>query len=679
MKLKNNSFFVYGVIFILLIILFFVYLNINHISLSLNNSEKSTLTYDEQDWLKEQGKLIFAADRNAPPLRFVDKADNQYKGVVVDYINVLSIDLGINIETHPLLWEDALSSLSEGKTDVCDMFRSKEREKHFLFTNPIYILRAVLVVRNEYKKNGDIGSMSVATPKGDYANEYLIDTYPTINLVYVSDVEAAVELLVEGKVDAVAGDEPVVLYEMKKNHYESLLRIIEEPLYENEVVLAVPKSKPELITILNKGIKSIERTDQLALIQQKWFGISTPIVQLENYSKIIILVIIIAGILVFFLINMSIWNSLLKRQVEKRTKEVMNSKNDLQITFDGMTEYLTVINLDYTVLNINESFLKFLGNTKENINNKHCKELFKEFNENNICKMVNSTIKEEKYFEQEISCNTQYYVIRTYPLNDTATGKLKNILVIIENVTKEKITERQMFQANKMSAIGQLAAGMGHEIRNPLGIIRNHSFILRQMFKDDKAFKSLDYIDSSVERANKIINNLLEFSRLTDDTKKWFNLYQLISKILELEHKTLINNNIEYQFQCDENLRFFSNEESLKHILINLISNAVDAIDENGIIIIKVMVNNYGITLSIKDSGEGIPKDEIEKIFNPFYSTKIPGEGTGLGLYIVYNEIKKLNGDILVKSEINVGTLFEIYLPFDLEEKNEQIDKDINR
>ena len=628
----------------------------------LKNHKNPILTLEEQRWLKEQGSLIYAADNNAPPLRFVDAADNQYKGVVVDYINLLSLELGVNIELHPLLWQDALKSLEEGKSDICDMFRSKERSKHFLFTNPIYNLRAVLVVNSNHRGTSSLESMVLATQKGDYVNEYLINTYPGIKIIQVDNVCSALDLLLDGKVDAVAGDEPVVLYQIKNKNAESTLHIKETPLYEEEVVFAVPKSKPQLVTIINKGIAALNDTNQLERIQQKWFGISAPIVQLPDYSTRIKYILVIAGFLMMIVVGMVTWNYFLKQEVERRTKELLDSKHDLQITFDGMTEYIAVTDLDLKIVNINKSFLDCLGYSQSQVLNRHCREIFQHFNSVNIENMIADTIASGENLEEEITNMGNYYVVRTYPLKDTR-GSMKNILIVIQNITKEKISEKQILQANKMAAIGQLAAGMGHEIRNPLGIIRNHSYILRALYEEEKIVRSLDYIDASVERASRIIDNLLEFSRLTGDDKRWIYLKDFITKILELEHKTLMKLNIEYSVACSENIRLYSNIESLKHILINLISNAVDAIGENGSIRITVSSNEERISLSVEDTGKGIPEDELEKIFNPFYSTKDPGKGTGLGLYIVYNEVEKLNGHISVTSIPHEKTVFEISLP----------------
>lgn len=133
------------------------------------------ITEQEIQWLKEQDSIIYAANENAPPLRFVDSKDNQYKGVVVDYINQLSLELGVDIQTVPMKWDKALESLRIGKTHICDMFINDERSEAYLFTDPIYNLRTVLLSRiDENLEFNQINNMTIATEKGDYANNYLI-------------------------------------------------------------------------------------------------------------------------------------------------------------------------------------------------------------------------------------------------------------------------------------------------------------------------------------------------------------------------------------------------------------------------------------------------------------------------------------------------------------------------
>lgn len=654
MKLKKD--FNYLWILLLLVIVMFAFYKIGENRTA--NNEITPLTLAEKVWLKENSPLIYSADNNAPPLRFVDPADGQYKGVVIDYVNLLSLNLGVNIEVHPLLWDDAINSLKEGDSDICDMFSSVDRSKYFLFSDPIYNLRAVVAT---YLTDKPISEMKFATQKGDYLNEWLINKYPNIQLIYVDDLSSAMDLLLEKKVDAVAGDEPVLLNQLQNKDINNELHILEKPLYENQVVFAITKSKPELVAILNKGIASMNQSGQLEIIQQKWFGISTPIVKAPDNSERIRQALMGAGILALILFIMIAWNYLLKREVDRRTRELIDSKDDLQITFDGMTEYIALFDNTLKVLNINQSFANILEKPKESLIGVSCKEIFSSFRSDELGSMVWESFESKTSKEKEYLLNNTYYSIRTFLLDDVDV-KANKLLVVFQNITKEKLSEKQMLQSNKMEAIGQLAAGMAHEIRNPLGIVRNHSYIMRSK-NDDTLFKSLDFIDSAIERAGGIIDNLLRFSRLTDDGVNVLNLYDLLSKTLEIGNSLFLELNITTILKCDKDLMIYSNAESLNHILLNLISNAVDAIEKDGVIEIACYKVEENIVITFKDSGKGMSDLEVENVFNPFYTTKTPNKGSGLGLYIVYNEVIKLGGDIHVQNHDSGNMVFVIQLP----------------
>ena len=629
------------------------------------------LTKAEREWLNDNPRLIFAADRNAPPLRFLDESDNQYKGVVVDYVNLLSLEIGFTVELHPLLWEDALKSLAEGKSDLCDMFASEERAKYYLFTKPFYNLRAVMVARekdNITRKSLEEKGFKIAVQKGDYINEFLNKKYPELEIVQVADVFEALDLLVKGEVNAVGGDEPVVLYQLDKNNLKDTIKIVGEPLYEDECVLAVPKSKPQLVPILNKGIDVLKQKEQLEKIQQKWFGISAPIAKQYDISKLKnYLILLLAVVFSVFFIMLILANSL-KKQVKLRTRELEDSRNDLQIVFDGMTEYMIIVNKNNTIMNINKAFTDYVGKPREKIIGTHCSNYLNRFCSSCDDCIVANTFNTKDSYQKEIYSKNEVYKLDTFPLMDSDM-LIKNVLIVISNITSEKISKNQVLQANKMAAIGQLAAGVAHEIRNPLGIVRNHTFILKnENIKNEKMVESLDIIDSAVERASRIITNLLDFSRISGDSWEWVKIRSFINNIIELQYKYMQGKNINYSIDCDSDLKAYINQESLKLILINLISNAIDAMDSNGRLMIEAYPNEHGLKIRCTDTGHGIQKDNLEKLFNPFYTTKGPGKGTGLGLYIVYNEVKKLNGEISVASEVNNGTSFEVFIPVKLEE-----------
>lgn len=555
---KKNIFILFSVIILFLSSFYYFYIY------GPNSNNDIKLTSIEKDYLENLEEIVYAADQNAPPLRFVDKSDGQYKGVVIDYISQLSLELGVNIQTKPLLWEEALESLKSGDTQICDMFPSDERSQHFIFTKPIYNLRAAVAVnRNNNENLNSLFSKNIklATQKGDYLNYYMINNYPNVELVYTSDIESAFRLLEEGTVDAIAGDEPVILYfqNISKNPD---IKILDETLYEKEVVFALEKSETVLQSILNKGIDSINSKHQLEKIQQKWFGISAPITRYDKSVSVVKYAIF--GIIPFLILSISVL-------------------------------------------------------------------------------IINRSLKKQ----------------------------------VIEYAEKEKFHERLSLQANKMAAIGELASGIAHEIRNPLGIIRTQSFILRgKQDISNEGIVSLEYIENAVERASKIIDNLLNFSKISDETNQKTYIKNFLESIISLENEAIIKRKIEVELNCKENLVVSINQEAMKHILINLFSNGIDALSEfdsdgsyinnsvnNPKIIIEAYHNLDELLITFRDNGTGIDNDDLDQIFNPFFTTKGPNKGTGLGLYIVYNQVSKLNGRIWVESEKGKGTKFYVSIP----------------
>lgn len=654
----KKKYIVFVIIFFMLILItqFFVF-----------NYNEKYLTEEEIKWLKNQESIIYAANENAPPLRFVDDIDNQYKGVVIDFVNQLSLELGVDIQTVPMQWDEALLSLKEGRTQICDMFINKERSQDYLFTDSIYNLRTVLLTRSNENFNVKyINDMKISTEFGDYANSYLLENYPDAELVYTNNVEEAFELFITGEVDAVIGDEPIISYllvDRKENLNPEYTNII---LYQHEVVFGVTKDKPELVQILNKAISQLKTKGQLEKIQQKWFGISTPLTDNENTSELIktmliafaLTFIIVGGIFVLIIFN----NFSLQRLVKIRTTELENSRNELQIIFDGISEFMMVVAKDKKVLKINKSFHDYIKNNKFVLREDNCNEYISIFcNDCNNC-MLDEVYLHNKKINKEVMVGHEVYEMNFQLLKDDNNS----VLISIKNITIDKINRNKMLQTNKMIAVGQLAAGLAHEIRNPLGIIRTQSYLLRINDKiDEAAYKSLDYIDVAVNRASKIIDNILSFSRLSSNAEKLIDVNQLIERLIDL-HSEAINKykiNVNIESNIKEQLQL--NVESLEHIILNLITNAVDSMNMGGILKIKTFLEDGVLTVVCEDNGSGIDEHNINSIFNPFFTTKELGKGTGLGLFIVYSEVEKLNGKIDVKSKLGEGTTFVITIPLE--------------
>mgnify|MGYP000131932780 CR=1 FL=1 len=631
------------------------------------------LTENEKQYLANNEKLIYSSDRNSPPIRFMDPEDKQYKGVVIDYMNSLSVELGEEIDFKPLVWEKALLQLKEGKTDICDMFYSKKRAKDYIFSDPVYLLRSIILVKKNNKtiKNvEDLKNKKVAMQKADYAVEYLKRNFgENINYILVNNIEEAIELLMNNKVEAVVGDEPVVTYFSSTKNLNDELKIINPPLYEKYIRLAVPKSEKKLISILNKGIFSLRRKGILEGIQQKWFGLSGSMIE-KGINRYLSIIFITAAILIFIITLFFIWNYSLNKKIAKRTKELQDSKNKLQTIFDGVEDLMILLDKDYNIDNINQVFCEHLSLNRDEIIGKSCSDNV--FNNDGsflleYCQddKVSQSLLDGKKRNKEINFNNKIFKMGIFPIkidNLKKESSNKKVLIVFKDITKELLNEKELFHANKMAAIGQLAAGMAHEIRNPLGLIRTYSYLLKNKLnkKDEKTVSYFQEIENSIDKISRIIDDLLNTSYSSNEQKEWINIDNYLKRIFSL-HKNLMKN-ISWKIEGNENMEIYLNKDRLEHILFNLISNAVDSIDQEGKIEINYGIKKENFYINIKDNGEGIKDSDLSNIFNPFFTTKSPGDGTGLGLYIVYTEIEKLGGKINVESQKDKGTIFKISL-----------------
>ena len=226
--------------------------------------------------------------------------------------------------------------------------------------------------------------------------------------------------------------------------------------------------------------------------------------------------------------------------------------------------------------------------------------------------------------------------------------------------------------ANKLASIGRLAAGVAHEINNPLAIINEAAGLMRDIIEDSEDFenkkkflKLVGGISDSVNRAKTITHRLLGFARRMDVTPEVIDLNDTIREVVGFLEKEFLYRSIHLELNLDENLpKVKIDRGQLQQVFLNIINNALDAVKEGGTIDVTSEVkDSKTIHVVISDSGDGIPKDLLTHIFDPFFTTKDKGKGTGLGLSISYGIMKKLEGTILVESEVNKGTKFTIEIP----------------
>jgi two-component system NtrC family sensor kinase len=238
---------------------------------------------------------------------------------------------------------------------------------------------------------------------------------------------------------------------------------------------------------------------------------------------------------------------------------------------------------------------------------------------------------------------------------------------------KEKMSQ-QVIETGKLASIGELAAGIAHEINNPVAIMTEEAGWIQDLLEEedlsqsenlDEFQKSLNQIRTQGMRCKDITHKLLSFARRTDSSTKDVALNDLINEVVHLSSQRVKYANVSLNADLQENLPSIkASDTELQQVLLNLVNNALDAMEkEGGSLDIRTKFDGQEMTVVVADNGPGIPEANLARIFDPFFTTKPVGKGTGLGLSICYGIIKKMGGDIEVDSKVGKGTAFTIRIP----------------
>jgi len=354
----------------------------------------------------------------------------------------------------------------------------------------------------------------------------------------------------------------------------------------------------------------------------------------------------------------------------ERENSLKNIDDSLKNIISSINEYaLYVINLDGLITYFGMGCEKMFGYTKPQIIFKHVGILHNVNKAAFELSLIFEKVRQSGRYESEMELFTRQG--QAIPVRMTvnrfldADGKLTGYIFIAKDITETKKLEYQVFQAEKLAALGQLSAGMAHEINNPLFVISGRLEILKQEKIAPEYREVLDLIDSQATRIRKLVDRILKFSRKSTLTLDKVDINQIIDLALPLVNDSqLPARKVEIIKSFAGNLpKVLGDPDQLQEVFLNMIINAYQAMPGGGLI--KITTSNFEnlyAQVQITDSGVGIPAANFKNIFMPFFSTK--GKGTGLGLSICHNIIKSHNGSIELESQINQGTTFTIKLPF---------------
>jgi len=351
--------------------------------------------------------------------------------------------------------------------------------------------------------------------------------------------------------------------------------------------------------------------------------------------------------------------------------ELLNSRNTLRALFDSIPASFYIIDRNYSLVAINRSRASRVGMAPNQLVGKKCYEsLYHQVNPCVGCEvgetLFNAILTNRNQRIWGENDTTTEWEISTYPIVDNNDLVIQAIL-FEQDVTEKRHLETELIQSEKLAAVGQLAAGVAHEINNPLAaVIANAQILMRDLPNDQEDWmESVKLIETAGQRAGNVVKNLLGLARKELYEFLPIDLNESIRNALNLLSHELLIHPVKIEFDEGEGFpRIVASKENMQSVWINIIMNAIEAIGENeGFINVSTKYDDGEFIINIRDNGPGIPENQVGKIFEPFFTTKSPLKGTGLGLSVVHRIIKSHGGRIMVESEVGRGTQFTIILP----------------
>ena len=265
---------------------------------------------------------------------------------------------------------------------------------------------------------------------------------------------------------------------------------------------------------------------------------------------------------------------------------------------------------------------------------------------------------------------TRFWNLKVLDLEGALPGHL---LLVVDDQTQRKLLELHYVQAEKLAALGEMAAGVAHEIKNPLAIIRHAYELLAQIVPKDVEGRdqALRPLGAAIGRIDERVVNLLDFARPAQQVQELVDPTGILRQLVDLEQKHAEHLGIAIEVRLHAVPPVWVNRDMLKDVFLNLISNAFAAMPDGGKLLISAKQRDDWVVIGVGDTGAGISPKHLRQIFEPFYSTKPPGQGTGLGLAIVHRQIQEIGGRIEVESAPDQGTRFSLYIPTANPERND--------
>ncbi|MEA1853812.1 transporter substrate-binding domain-containing protein [Cytobacillus sp. FSL W7-1323] len=625
--------------------------------------------------LAEEQVYRIGTEKAFPPFSYLNQ-NGELQGLSIAILERIADKNDVKFEFIPMDGKQAEEALRRGEIDgVAGVTYSIDKEKYMDFSTPYFTMSDSLVIprrlKDEVENIEDLRDTHIVL-KEDTAGLNTLINLRNNNFTVTTNQYNGLFMLWNGRADVFIGNKWTSYFFLDRYELEKQYVVLDIILDPADYAVAVQEGDEEFRQFLDKAIIDLKATGEMNQLVDFWTKGENEeeITRLKDFITILSIFMAIGG---FILILIYIWNYRLKLAVNEHTKELTLLNEDLhdqrQRTADSNAFKDQIIN------NIDAGIITFDLNFMMTSCNSRALDILEwpqqeGIEHSPIFKEVRTQFYHDSANQFVLHRNGQRKIIY-YSLNEMYNS-LENqagYLLTIRDETEKVQLEQKLLTQEKLHALGQLVAGVAHEIRNPLTSIKTFiNLIPRKIAQKDFQEMLVKHLPKEVDRLNQIVTDLIDYARPSTPRIQPCSASELTTMLTFL-HVTMKDEHIDFQLKVPDGLVFYIDPQQIRQVLLNILLNGVDAV--KNVTGKRIELEMYHLDgecgeISIKDNGEGMSVEQQHHIFDPFYTTK--AKGVGLGLTLSYHLVQENNGDISVTSTKEEGTRFVITLPIYREE-----------
>jgi two-component system cell cycle sensor histidine kinase/response regulator CckA len=643
---------------------------------------------------RDQPPLLLLADRDYPPLSYHQGAHPA--GMDVDVARALGVKLGRDVRVALMDWDQAQEKVLRGEADgLLSMSISPERRGQFDFTDSTITHEfGIFVRRGDLTTPGPIAltGKRIGVTAGGLPRRLLA---PAHDLVLIKNYEDGFARLAAGAIDAVAADRWVGAYTLERGGFRDIVST--GPAFATlQGAIAIRKGQPALVQDLDAAVRVLKSDGTLTRIQERWRPHEMLFVSRERVNRFVrvgvtILITLIGGGLVLWVMTTAAHTRARKALESTGTNERKQTEGQVRLLAHALQSANDCVSITDTrglILYVNEAFLRTYEYEQHELIGQPI-DMIRSANDPDIVNAIMDRTREQGWrgtvWNKAKSGRVFPVSLATSVVQDDQ-GRLLAVVGVARDMTREmeaeealRRTEDQLRQAQKMEALGRLAGGIAHDFNNVLTVIVGYSELIdTELAPGSPIREDVGEIRRAASSAASLTRQLLIFSRKGVVQPQLLDLNDVVERIERMLHR-IVGEDIQFIARLSHDpVRILADAGQIEQVIMNLVVNARDAMPEGGTLTVETGIVTLDdayvrrhpeasagafARLSVTDTGHGMTPAVRAQIFTPFFTTKGPSAGTGLGLPTVHGIVHQSGGWIDVDTAVGRGTRFSIYFP----------------